>query len=95
MFSAMLFSPRHRDLIIPEDRREAETLRERGKKKKKIFVLSPNFRVMWWYSCEFVSDPCNPMDCSQPGSFVHGVSQARTLKLVAISLSRGSSLPKV
>ena len=33
----------------------------------------------------------DPMDCSLPGSFVHGISQARILKCVAISFSRGSS----
>ena len=33
--------------------------------------------------------PCNPMDCSPPGSPVHGVFQARTLEWVAISFSRG------
>ena len=31
------------------------------------------------------------MDCSPPGSSVHGVLQARILEWVAISLSRGSS----
>ena len=35
--------------------------------------------------------PCNPVDCSPPGSSVHGVSQARILEWVAISSSRGSS----
>ena len=30
----------------------------------------------------------NPMDCSQPGSSVHGIFQARMLKWVAISFSR-------
>ena len=35
----------------------------------------------------------DPMDCSPPGSFVHGIFQARTLKWVAISFSRGSSKP--
>ena len=34
---------------------------------------------------------CNPMDCSLPGSSVHGVLQARILDWVAISFSRGSS----
>ena len=42
--------------------------------------------------------PCltlrDPMDCSPPGSSVHGISQARILKWVAISFSRGSSLPR-
>ena len=33
----------------------------------------------------------DPMDCSSPGSSVHGISQARILEWVAISYSRGSS----
>ena len=37
--------------------------------------------------------PCNPMDCSLPGSSVHGILQARILEWVAISYSRGSSHP--
>ena len=32
---------------------------------------------------------CNPMNCSLPDTFVHGISQARLLKWVAISFSRG------
>ena len=31
---------------------------------------------------------CDPMDCSPPGSSVHGILQARILKWVAISFSR-------
>ena len=34
---------------------------------------------------------CDLTDCSQSGSSIHGVSQARTLEGVAISYSRGSS----
>ena len=30
---------------------------------------------------------CDPMDCSPPGSSVHGILQARTLEWVAISFS--------
>ena len=37
---------------------------------------------------------CNPMECSPPGSFVHGIFQARILEWVAISFSRGSSRPR-
>ena len=37
---------------------------------------------------------CNPVDCSPPGSSVHGILQARILEWVAISFSRGSSQPK-
>ena len=36
----------------------------------------------------------NVMDCSPPGSFVLGISQARILEWVAICFSRGSSLPR-
>ena len=34
------------------------------------------------------------MDCSLPGSSLHGIFQARTLEGVAISSSRGSSRPR-
>ena len=34
------------------------------------------------------------MDCSLPGSSVHGILQARPLEVVAISLLQGSSLPR-
>ena len=34
---------------------------------------------------------CNPMDCSPPGSSVHGIIQSRLLEWVAIPFSRGSS----
>ena len=35
----------------------------------------------------------DPMDCSLPGSSIHGISQARILEWVAISFSRRSSQP--
>ena len=34
---------------------------------------------------------CDPMDCSQQGSSIHGIFQARMLEWVAISSSRESS----
>ena len=37
---------------------------------------------------------CDPMDCSPPGFFVHGILQARLLEWVAIPFSRGSSWPR-
>ena len=37
---------------------------------------------------------CDPMDCSSPGSSVHGDSPARVLQWVAIPFSRGSSQPR-
>ena len=45
--------------------------------------------------CCLVTKSCltlgHPKDCSLPGSFVNGISQARILEWVAISSSRGSS----
>ena len=38
--------------------------------------------------------PCDPVDCSLPGSSVHGIFQARIMVCVAISSSRGSSWPR-
>ena len=37
---------------------------------------------------------CNHMDCSLPGSSVHGIFQAIVLEWIAISFSRGSSQPR-
>ena len=37
---------------------------------------------------------CDPMDCSPPGSSVHGVLQARILEWVVMPSSRGSSQPR-
>ena len=42
-------------------------------------------------SCQIL---CDSMDCSLPGSSVHGILQARMLEWVAISSSRGSSRPR-
>ena len=36
---------------------------------------------------------CDPMDCSPPGSFVHGIFQAKILERVAMPSPRGSSRP--
>ena len=39
-------------------------------------------------------DSCDPIDCSLPGSSVHGILQVRILGWVAISFFRGSSWPR-
>ena len=54
------------------------------------------------YECSYagglVAKPCpalcDPMDCSLPGSSVRGILQARILKWVAMSSSRGSFWPR-
>ena len=42
-------------------------------------------------SCPTLYDP---MDCSPPGSAIHGILQASVLEWVAIPFSRGSSQPR-
>ena len=37
---------------------------------------------------------CDPIDCSPPGSSVHGILQARRLEWLAMPFSRGSSRPR-
>ena len=37
---------------------------------------------------------CDPMNCSPPGSYVHGILQAGILEWVAIAFSKGSSRPR-
>ena len=56
-------------------------------------------RVACWLnspvlSRSLMSDSCSLMDCSLPGSSVHGVLQARTLERVAMPFCRGSSLDR-
>ena len=48
----------------------------------------------WKWSRSVVSDSLRPMDCSPPGSSVHGIFQAWILEWVAISFFRGSSRPR-
>ena len=55
-----------------------------------IGVYSPALvKVLVHHSCPTL---CNPMDCSPPGSSVHGISQARILEWVAIFFSREESI---
>ena len=37
---------------------------------------------------------CNPLDCSPPGSSIHGILQARILECITISFSRRYSWPR-
>ena len=51
---------------------------------------------MPWVLSHFSHVPffCDYMDCSPPGSSVHGILQARILEWVAIPFSRGSCRPR-
>ena len=56
-----------------------------------VFNILEKVKVLVTQLCPTL---CNPMDCSQLGSSVHGILQARILEWVAISFSRGSSQPR-
>ena len=57
-------------------------------------------RPEWFPACTLalsrsaVSDSCDSIHCSLPGSSVHGILQARILEWAAISFCRGSSQPR-
>ena len=53
-----------------------------------IFTLS---HCMCAKSLQFCLTLCDPMECSPPGSSVHGILQARILGWVAMTSFRGSS----
>ena len=57
----------------------------------KILNESESVKLLVAQSCPTL---CDPMDCSQPDSSVHGILPARILEWVAISSSRGSSRPR-
>ena len=44
---------------------------------------------VWLCACSATWALCDPMDCSPPGSSVHGILQARMLEWVAMPSSRG------
>ena len=50
--------------------------------------------VKWSEVAQSCPTLCDPMDCSLPGSYVHGILQARILEWAAVSFSRGSSRPR-
>ena len=50
-----------------------------------LYWLSHQRPIVFVQSCLTL---CDPVDCSPPGSSVHGILQARTLEWIAISFSR-------
>ena len=57
----------------------------------RVFSNESGLRIRWPKYCPTL---WNPIDCSPPGSSVHGIIQARILEWVAIPFSRGSSWPR-
>ena len=59
------------------------------------FVLAPTtLHALHAKSLQPCSILCNSMDCSPPGSSVHGILQVEILEGIAMSSSRGSSWPR-
>ena len=53
--------------------------------------LSISLVIMVLFSHSVMSDSCSPVNCTSPGSSVHGIFQIRILEWVAISSSGGTS----
>ena len=47
-----------------------------------------------WLVAQSCPTLCDPLDCSLPGSSIHGISQGRILGWFAVSFSRRSSQPR-
>ena len=59
-----------------------------GRKTDQLYLWKSKVKMLVAQSCP---TPCDPVDCSPPGSSVHGILWARILEWVAILFSRGSS----
>ena len=53
---------------------------DKNNAKDQEYVCIPVTFSLVVVSRSVMSDSCVPMDCSQPGSSVHGISQARILE---------------
>ena len=84
-FSSWFFSPESQGFCWNLDTHSSILLCERAHPQGKVKESEVT------QSCPTL---CNPMDCSLPGSSVHGIFQGRVLEWVAISFSRGSSQPR-
>ena len=58
---------------------------------KEQTIIKSSFSFLVAQSCLTL---CDPMDCSLPGSSIHGVFLARVLAWVAVAFSGGSSRPR-
>ena len=76
------------------DREAWWTTSQPGRKESDMAEWAHSTRHSCWLVAQSCPTLCHPMDCSSPGSSIHGVSQARRLEWVAISFSRGSFWPR-
>ena len=59
--------------------------------KKMWYIYTMEYCAVLYLVAQLYLTLCDLMDCSLPGSPVHGIFQARILEWVAIYFSRGSS----
>ena len=93
-------------VLIKQDHCKKKKTKKKLKKKKNaeiLFsdsILSPDlfWILKYWYWYTFVAHLCltlcDPMNCSPPGSSVHGILQAKILEWVASPFSKGWSRPR-
>ena len=81
--------------LAPAVRGEKRSVRdgvgESGREKQTASLNTCSDACMHAKSLQSCLTLCNPMDCSQPGSSVHGILPARILEWVAMPSSRESS----
>ena len=63
-------------------------------KRWRMWCFDGSICLKWSEVAQLCPTLCDPMDCSLPGSSVHGLFQARVLEGAAISFSRGCSQPR-
>ena len=73
---------------------ETKTASESQDSNPKYFHPHCESHLLLLSSPSVVSDSCNPMDYSPPGSSVHRISQVSVLEWVAVSSSRRASPPR-
>ena len=94
---------------ISEDILKLQTYRSQAKEitsswsqiQVSALLVIPGYKSVWeqllclhYVRAQMHLTLCHLMDCSPPGSSVHGILQARILEWVAISSSRGSFQPQ-
>ena len=81
---------------IPANKGASETF---SNFSKTLYQVRCKFALFIMYVCmlshvQSCLTLCDPMDCSPPGSSVHGILRTRILEWVAMPSSRGSSQPR-
>ena len=67
------------------------SISNRDASDQRVSLLCLGMRAKLLQSCPTL---CDPMDCSPPGSSVHGILQTRILEWVTMPASKGSSPPR-